>query len=177
MNGEVVEFNIYFDSLNHASLGVDPSLWTAGPSRAELKEAFADDRNSFNFTNSFESTANATYVGVLTRSGDEFIGSVSRVGGGLIADLKGVARTRVQKSWDDQRLRCTDQVSRASVETIENPLRTPTSPQTVTPTNSANQSNSTSDLVEDLNRLTELFEEGLLNEEEFNAAKRRLLGL
>ena len=32
-------------------------------------------------------------------------------------------------------------------------------------------------LVEDLNRLQELYEQGVLNEEEFNAAKRRLLGL
>lgn len=34
-----------------------------------------------------------------------------------------------------------------------------------------------SGLVEDLIRLQELFDQGILNEEEFNAAKRRLLGL
>ena len=58
---------------------------------------------------------------------------------------------------------------------IDNSATELSSPSTTS--NTPSQNNSTSNLVEDLNRLTDLFEEGLLNEEEFNAAKRRLLGL
>ena len=43
--------------------------------------------------------------------------------------------------------------------------------------NSTRNENTTDSVVDDLNRLNELYEEGILNEEEFNAAKRRLLGL
>ena len=51
-----------------------------------------------------------------------------------------------------------------------------TIPQRTNSTRNANQDRGTS-LVENLNRLTELHESGVLSDEEFNAAKRRLLGL
>ena len=49
-------------------------------------------------------------------------------------------------------------------------------PQRTNSTTKAEQDRGTS-LVENLNRLTELHETGVLSDEEFNAAKRRLLGL
>ncbi len=57
--------------------------------------------------------------------------------------------------------------------------RTSETPSHCLPSNpaSTNSQSRGSSLVEDLNRLQEFYDQGILNDEEFNAAKRRLLGL